>query len=166
MNIICDKNILNENITSVSKAVSTHSNIPVLEGIFIKAEENGCITLIANDMEMGIEAKIEAEVKEAGQTVLNARMFSNIIKNLPDNKVIINVNEKNMCTIKSGNSKFEIMGMDPMDFPELPAVNPEYSIKISKKSLKEMITKTIFCASSSDNRPVLKGCLLEIAFSS
>ena len=83
MNIICDKNILNENITSVSKAVSTHSNIPVLEGIFIKAEENGCITLIANDMEMGIEAKIEAEVKESGQTVLNARMFSNIIKNLP-----------------------------------------------------------------------------------
>lgn len=163
MNIICDKNILNDNITSVSKAVSTHSNIPVLEGIFIKAEENGCITLIANDMEMGIESKIEAEVKESGQTVLNARMFSNIIKNLPDNKVIINVNEKNMCTIKSGNSKFEIMGMDPMDFPELPAVNPEYSIKISKKSLKEMITKTIFCASSSDNRPVLKGCLLEIA---
>lgn len=163
MNIICNKDILNESINSVSKAVASHSNIPVLEGIFIKAENNGCVTLIANDMELGIEAKIEGEVKESGQTVLNARMLGNIIKNLPDNKVIIDVNEKNMCTIKSGNSKFEIMGMDPSDFPELPAVNPDYTVKLSKKSLKEMITKTIFCTSASDNRPVLKGCLLEIS---
>lgn len=162
MNIICDKIVLNEAIASVSKAVSSHSNLPVLEGIYIKADDEGRLTLIANDMEMGIEAKINADVKESGQTVINARMFSNIIKNVPDEKILISVNEKNMCTIKSGHSKFEIMGMNPMDFPELPSVNPEYSIKIPKKFLKEMITKTIFCASASDNRPVLKGCLMEI----
>lgn len=162
MNIICDKGILNETITAVSKAVSSHSNLPVLEGIYIKADEDGKVTLVANDMEMGIEAKIDAEVKESGQTVINARMFSNIVKNLPEDSIYISLNDKNMCTIKSGHSKFEIMGMNPMDFPELPSVDPDYSISISKKSLKEMITKTIFCASSSENRPVLKGCLMEI----
>ena len=162
MNIICLKNQLNDAITSVSKAVSSHSNLPILEGIYLKADENGVITLISNDMEMGIEAKIEAEVKESGQTVLNAKMFSSIVKNLPTEEIIIKTDEKNICTIKSGNSKFEIMGMNPIDFPELPSVNPDYTIEISKKCLKEIISKTIFCTSSSDNRPVLKGCLMEI----
>lgn len=162
MNIICSKSILNDAVNAVLKAVSTHSNLPVLEGIYIKADEGGCVTLISNDMEMGIESKIEADVKEAGETVLNAKMLGNIVKNLPSEEVFISADEKNMCKIKSGNSKFEIMGIKPLDFPELPSVNPDYSIDIPKKSLKEMITKTIFCTSTSDNRPILKGCLLEI----
>lgn len=162
MNIVCEKTILNEIITAVSKAVSSHSNLPVLEGIFISAESNGLVTLVSNDMEMGIEAKINADVKKEGQIVLNAKMFSNIIKNMPDDFVSIETDEKNICTIKSGNAKFEIMGLNAQDFPELPSINFEYSVKIPNSSLKEMISKTIFCASSSDNRPVLKGCLVEI----
>lgn len=162
MNIICNKNILNEAISSVSKAVSSHSNFAILEGILIKADIEGFITFISNDMEMGIEAKIEARVIKPGQTVLNAKMLGNIIKNLPSDEVYIETNEINYCTIKSGSAKFEIMGLNPMDFPELPQVDPEYSIKVNKKSLKEMITKTIFCTSLSENRPVLKGCLVEI----
>ena len=163
MDIICNKELLNECLSSVSKAVSSHSSLAVLEGIYLRAEENGVLTLIANDMEMGIEGKIEAEVSEHGETVLNARMFVNIVKNLPEENVHINVNEKNICTIKSGKSKFEISGINAADFPELPAVNPEYSISVPIKTLKEMITKTIFCVSQNDNRPVLKGCLLEIS---
>lgn len=162
MNIICEKTILNEAINSVSKAVSSHSNLPVLEGILIIADENGVLTLISNDMELGIEAKITATVKESGQTVLNAKMLGSIVKNLPDEEILIESDEKNKCTIKSGNSKFEIMGMNPMDFPELPSVNPDYSVEIPKKDLKEMISKTIFCTSTNDNRPILKGCLMDI----
>ena len=94
MNIICDKIVLNEAIASVSKAVSSHSNLPVLEGIYIKADDEGRLTLIANDMEMGIEAKINADVKESGQTVINARMFSNIIKNVPDEKILISCSRR------------------------------------------------------------------------
>lgn len=162
MNIICNKNILNEVIASVSKAVSSHSNFPVLEGILIKAELDGTVYFISNDMEMGIEAKIEARVIKPGQTVLNAKMLGSIIKNLPSDDVYLETNEINCCTIKSGNSKFEIMGMYPLDFPELPLVNAEYMVKVNKKMIKEMISKTIFCTSLSDNRPVLKGCLIEI----
>jgi len=162
MNIICNKNILNEIINSVSKAVSSHSNFPVLEGILIKADIDGNVSFISNDMEMGIEAKSEARVIKPGQTVLNAKMLGSIIKNLPSDDVYIETNEINCCTIKSGNSKFEIMGLNPIDFPELPDVNPDYSVKVNKKILKEMISKTIFCTSLSENRPVLKGCLVEI----
>lgn len=162
MNIICNKNILNDAISSVSKAVSTHSNFPILEGILVKADIEGVITFVSNDMEMGIEAKIEGRVIKPGQTVLNARMLGNIIKNLPSEEVYIETNEINFCTIKSGNAKFEIMGLNPADFPELPLVDKEYSIKVKSNSLKEMISKTIFCTSLSDNKPVLKGCLIDI----
>ncbi len=162
MNIICNKNTLNDAIASVSKAVSSHSNFPILEGILIKADLEGKITLVSNDMEMGIEATTEARVIKPGQAVLNAKMLGNIIKTLPSEEVYIETNEINFCTIKSGNSKFEIMGLNPLDFPELPDVCHEYSVKIDSKSLKEMISKTIFCTSLSENRPVLKGCLVEI----
>ena len=162
MKILCDKNTLNEAIISVSKAVSSHSNLPILEGIYVKASEDGTLTLISNNMEMGIEAKIEAEVKVSGRCVLNAKIFGSIVKNLPLDDVSMELDAKNILTIKSGNSKFEITGMNPLDFPELPSVNPDYSINIPKKILREMIAKTIFCASLSDNRPVLKGSLIDI----
>ncbi|MBE7031437.1 MAG: DNA polymerase III subunit beta [Ruminococcaceae bacterium] len=162
MKIICSKTTLNEAVISVSKAVSSHSSLPVLEGIYISASTDGVITLISNDMEMGIEAKISGEVEHGGSTVLNAKILGSIVKNLPLEEVLIELDEKNICTIKSGNSKFEISGMNSIDFPDLPVVNPDYSVKIPKKTLKEMISKTIFCTSLSDNRPILKGCLFDI----
>ncbi len=162
MNIICNKNILNEAISSVSKAVSSHSNFPILEGILLKADIEGTLTFVSNDMEMGIEAKTEARVIKPGKTVLNAKMLGNIIKNLPEDEVYIETNEINFCTIKSGNAKFEIMGLNPLDFPELPQIDPEYSIKVKSSSLREMISKTIFCTSLSESKPILKGCLVEI----
>ena len=161
MKILCNKNIINEAVISVSKAVSSHSNLPILEGIYIFASGDGKLTLVSNDMGMGIEAKIDAEVYEPGRTVLNAKIFGNIVKNLPVDDVYMELNN-NICTIKSGNSKFEISGMNPIDFPELPTINPDYSVSVPKKTLREMISKTIFCASISENRPVLKGCLFDI----
>ena len=163
MKILCNKNILNEAVVSVSKVVSSHSSLPILEGIYISADADGVLTLVSNDMEMGIEAKIEANVQAPGRCVLNARILGGIVKNLPLEDCYMELNEKNICTIKSGNSKFEISSMNPLDFPELPAVNPDYSVSIPKKALKEMISKTIFCASLSDTRPVLKGNLFEIS---
>ena len=90
MNVICNKNILNEAISSVSKAVSSHSNFPVLEGILIKADIDGTMTFVSNDMEMGIEAKIEARVIKPGQTVLNAKMLGSI--NSPASGLVYSVN--------------------------------------------------------------------------
>lgn len=163
MKILCDKNILNDAVISVSKAVSAHSNIPIFEGIYINASSDGTLTLVSNDMEMGIEAKIKAEVYTPGICVLNAKILGSIVKNLPHDDVFMELNEKNICTIKSGNSKFEISGMNPIDFPELPVFNPDYSISVPKKIMREMISKTIFCASMSENRPVLKGSLIDIS---
>ena len=161
MIINCLKSELCETLSVVSKAVSSKSNLPVLEGIFLKADENSELTLIGNDLEISVEAKIKVEVIEPGKAVLNAKMFMAIARSMPQENVTIEVKE-NKALIKSGNSKFEILGIDPMEFPELIRVSSDYEIEMPNTVFKNMVSKTSFSVSQSDQRPVLKGCLLEI----
>ncbi|MBQ2613786.1 MAG: DNA polymerase III subunit beta [Clostridia bacterium] len=163
MKILCDCDKLNEAVSVVSRAVSGRSSLSVLEGIHFRAEANGTVTLIGNDLEIGIEAKIEATVSEPGAVVLNAKMISGIVRALPEDRVSIEVNDKNLALIKSGSAKFEIAGISPEEFPELPAVDSEYSVAIPAAMLKDMISKTIFAVAVTDNNPILTGCLLEIS---
>ncbi len=163
MKILCDCAQLSEAVSVVSRAVSGRSSLSVLEGIYIHAAADGTVTLIGNDLEIGIEAKIEATVQNPGEVVLNAKMFGGIIRMLPAQQVSIEVNDKNMAQIKSGAAKFEIAGMPASDFPDLPIVESDYSIGLPGGLLKEMITKTIFAVATTDNNPILTGCLLEIA---
>lgn len=162
MKILCDCDRLNEAVSAVSRAVSGRSSLSVLEGIYIKAEANGTVTLVGNDLEIGIEAKIEATVSEPGEVVLNAKMIAGIVRALPEPRVSIEVNDKHLALIKSGAARFEIAGISPEEFPDLPVVESEYSIRIPAGLLKEMISKTIFAVAITDNNPILTGCLLEI----
>lgn len=162
MNIICSKNILSDNINIVSKAVSNRSTLPVLEGIYLKAEETGKLILKGNDMEISIESEMEAEVKSAGEAVVNAKIFANIIKTLNSESVSIEISENNNILIKGGKAKFEIPLISASEFPEIAKPELQYSVKIEKRILRDMINKTIFSVSLIDTRPVLTGCLFEI----
>lgn len=162
MIIKCLKSELCETLSIVSKAVSSKSTLPVLEGIFLKADEDSTLTLIGNDLEISVESKINVEVIKPGKAVLNAKMFMAIAKSMPSENLTIEVKENNGAVIKSGNSKFEIMGIDPMEFPEIAYVASDYEMEMPNNTLKNMISKTSFSVSQSDQRPVLKGCLLEI----
>lgn len=161
MEIICNWETLTDAINIVSKAVSTRSSLNVLEGICIRTGEAGNVVLTGNDLDVAIEAVIDAEVKEPGAIVLNAKMLLSIMRTLTEEKVYITVNEKNMTLIKNGNAKFEINGIKAEEFPEFPVVDPEYSIEVEREKFKEMVEKTIFSVSFSDNKPVLTGCYLE-----
>ena len=163
MRIICEQDILDEAVSTVSRAVSSRSSIPVLEGVCIKATEDGKVKLTGNDMEIGIEAVIDAEVMQAGEIVINAKMLGSIIRSLVSgSKVSIETNEKNQTLIKSGGAKFEIAGVAAEEFPDLPVVDPEYTISVPAGILKDMIAKTGFAVAVTDNNPILTGCLLEI----
>ncbi len=162
MRILCEQEILSEAVAVVSRAVSSRSSLSVLEGIYIKATEDGKLKLIGNDMEIGIESVIDAEVIKPGEIVINAKMLSGIIRSLSPGKVSLETNEKNQTLIKSGGAKFEIAGISADEFPDLPVVDAEYSISLPSKLLKDMIAKTGFAVATSDNNPILTGCLLEI----
>ena len=105
MNIICDKTLLSAAIDGVSKAVTLRSTIPVLEGILLKAE-GFQLTLTGYDLEMGIVTTIEANVKEAGEIVLNAKLLSSMISRMPAGQITIQSADNGKTTIQSGVAQF------------------------------------------------------------
>ena len=147
MKIICEKDKILKALNSVTKAVASKTTMPILEGILIQTNDNE-VKLTTYDLEIGIEYIIECEVKEQGATVVNAIMFSEIIRKLPDTEIDIELNEKNLLVIESEGSLYKLATMNPTEFPELPQINIENSIEIEQNALKDMIRKTIFAVST------------------
>ena len=161
MKFICDKSNLLKAINSVVRGVSSRTTMPILEGILIQTNDNE-IKLTTYDLEIGIEYVIDCEVKEEGSTVVNAIMFSEIIRKLPDTEIYITLNEKNLLEIECEGSLYKLATMNPEEFPELPRIDIENSIEVDQNVLKNMIRKTIFAVSTEENRPIFTGCLFEV----
>ncbi len=161
MKIVCEKEKILKALNSVTKAVASKTTMPILEGILIQTNDKE-VKLTTYDLEIGIEYIIDADIKEQGATVVNAIMFSEIIRKLPDTDINISLNEKNLLVIECEGSLYKLATMNPDEFPELPQINVENSISIEQNSLKEMIRKTIFAVSTEENRPIFTGCLFEI----
>lgn len=161
MKLVCEKDNILKAINSVTKAVATKTTMPILEGILIQTNDNE-VKLTTYDLEIGIEYIIHCEVKQQGATVVNAIMFSEIIRRLPDSEISISLDEKNLLVIECEGSLYKLATMNPDEFPELPKISIENSIELEQTSLKEMIRKTIFAVSTEENRPIFTGCLFEI----
>lgn len=162
MKINCEKEILLENINIVLKAVSNKTTLPILECILLTADENG-FRLTSNNLELGIEtSNIETEIYEKGTIALESKIFFEIIRNLPENSVNIETDEKNTVTIKSGKSEFKILGQPGNEFPLLPNVEKNINYLVNSNIIKNMIKQTIFSVATEDTRPVLTGELIEI----
>ena len=161
MKLICDKDKILKAINSVVKGVASKTTMPILEGILIQTNENE-IKLTTYDLEIGIEYIMESNVIEQGSTVVNAIMFSEIIRKLPNTEISISLNEKNLLEIECEGSLYKLATMNPDEFPELPKIAVENSIEIEQNTLKNMIRKTIFAVSSEENRPIFTGCLFEV----
>ena len=161
MNIVCDKVLLSAAIDGVSKAVTMRSAIPVLEGILLKAE-GFQLNLTGYDLEMGIVTTIEANVKEAGEVVLNAKLLSSMISRMPAGQVAITSAENGKTTIQSGVVQFEIQSMPASDFPELPNTGAEETLTIKTGVLKDMIDRTLYAVSQDEKKPAHTGELFEI----
>ena len=161
MKVLCEKEKILKGINSVINGVASKTTMPILEGILIQTNDNE-LKLTSYDLEIGIEYILEANVEEQGNTVVNAVMFSEIIKRLPSTEIKITINENNLLEIECEGSLYKLATMNPDDFPELPKINVDNSIEIEQTTLKNMIRKTIFAVSQEENRPIFTGCLFEV----
>ena len=162
MNFVCEKENILKAINSVINGVASKTTMPILEGILIQTNEKE-VKLTSYDLEIGIEYIMESRVEDQGNTVVNAIMFSEIIRKLPNKEIRISVNDNGLLEIECEGSLYKLATMDPDEFPELPKINVENSIEIEQTVLKNMIRKTIFAVSQEENRPVFTGCLFEVA---
>lgn len=161
MKFNCSRQKLNEAVINVQRAVSSKSTMPALEGILIKAQNNR-ITLCGYDLEIGITTSLDADIKEDGAIVLNARLFSDIIRRMPEDTISIETNEKLIAYIASGKVDYKIIGISAEEYPELPSVTGSDTITINGETLQSMIRQTIYAVSDKDIKPAHKGSLFEI----
>lgn len=161
MIFICEKQKLQEAISIVTKAITGKTTMPILEGIYINANKDG-LTLIGSDMDVSIETKLPADVLEIGKIVIDARIFSEIIRKLPNSEVKIETLENNIIQITCEKSVFNLVYMDGEDYPLLPSINENLTVEVPQNILKNMIKGTAFAIAQDETRPILQGILFEV----
>ena len=161
MKVVCSKTNLLNGVQIVSKAVPSKTTMSILECILIEAA-SGNIKMTANDMELGIETNIEGDVIEKGTIALDARIFLEIVRKLPDNDITIETDNSYKTTITCEKAKFTIIGKSGEDFSYLPEIERKDSILISQFTLKEVVRQTIFSIADNDNNKLMTGELFEI----
>jgi len=160
MKFSCEKALLQTAINVTSRAVAQKSSIPALEGLLLHAD--GSLTMSGYNMQTGIRTKVSADVTENGDIVLNARLFGDIIRKMPDDVVTFSSSDKQVVHLSCGDADFDILGLGAGDYPELPEVEDEFSVSIGQRVLRAMIEETAFAVSSNESRPVHTGALFEI----
>lgn len=161
MKLVCSKSNLLNGVQIVSKAVSNKTTMSILECVMIDATK-GSITLTANDMDLGIETIIEGDIIEKGAIALDAKIFLEIVRKLPDSNITIETDSSFKTIITCEKAKFNIIGKSGEDFSYLPVVEKNDSIIISQFTLKEVVRQTIFSISDNDNNKLMTGELFEI----
>ena len=162
MKIKFTKSVLESAVTDALCEVSDKNTIPAIEGIRFKYEKNGKCSLTSYDLEKGFRMEIPCDCQEGGNYIINAQKLSRIIRIMPDDYIDISINDKNVCEISSGRSKFELHSIDGSTFPSLPELTGDRGFSITAGTLRKMINQTLFAVATSDQRPMLCGALFKI----
>lgn len=162
MNFVCERDDLARGIATVERAVSSRDSMPVLEGIYMRAEGDR-LKLIATDLEMSIECHVPAHIESEGAAVLGGKVIGQMVRKLGGDEVTYTTEEKSKTArIESGRSRFTVHTMDEEDFPTLPQVDDASMWRISQGALRRMIRHTSYAAASDDSRPFLTGIFVEV----
>ena len=149
-------------VTNLSRIVTSKTSLPVLEGILISAEQ-GKLTLISYNLEMGIRKEIYSNTKQSGDIVIPARFFADILRRMNGVLVEVECDERLMCHIRCGGAVFDIMGMAASDYPELPSFTDGEKITIPPEILKDMVRGTLFAVAQNEGtRPTLTGINISV----
>ena len=161
MKLICSKSNLLNGLQIVSKAVPNKTTMSILECILVEAKNN-VIKFTANDMELGIETIVEGNILQEGMIALDAKIFLDIVRKLPDNEVTIETDESFKTIITCEKAKFTIIGKSGEDFSYLPSIEKNDCVMISQFTLKEVVRQTIFSIADNDTNKIMTGELFDI----
>ena len=162
MKIKCLKSNLQSALNIVSKAVSTKTNMPILECILVEVYADK-IKMIANDLDLGIETTLEGDVIEMGRIAIEAKLFMDIIRKMPDSEIFIETTEDYKTIIRCEKARFVIASKSGDDFTELPSIKKEKSITMSQFTLREVIRQTIDFISDNESNKLMTGELFRVS---
>ena len=164
MKIKCPRSNLLEAVNTVQRATSSKTTMPILECIKLESTDNNHVLVTGTNIDLFIEYNLECEVIEGGAVALESKMFGEIVRKMPEDYVLIEVQDSNDVTkIECGRSTFSIRGQNPTGFPQSPTIEEQFSLTIEETDLKKIIRKALpFVAVNEGKRPVLTGALFDI----
>lgn len=160
MKFICSKEVILSAVTIAAKAASSKSAVAALEGLLLELSGD-TLTITGYNLEIGIKTDIPVTNVEDGTAVINAKMFSDLIRKMPSGMLDIDVDGK-CAYIRQGATELMVMCMSGEEYPPIPQANLEGGFTLTQKTLKSMITQTKYACATIDTKPALTGCLFEV----
>jgi len=165
MEFTCEKKDLQSGVSAVERIVATRSTLPIIGNILFETNKNS-LKLSANNLEIGVEVGVKANVGREGAVLLPAKTLSDMVARLPEGVVGFKLGENGRVRVSYGPSSFTINSLPPDEFPTLPKVKGGKSFSVASEILTSMIKQTIFACASSEEKQVLTGVLVEVGKSS
>ena len=163
MQVSCLQQNLRRGLAIVGRAVATRSNLPVLQNVKI-ATEDSMLVLTATNLDIAITTRIGAQVEEEGEITIPARLLTDFVNSLPDERIDIKTSiEPLSIGLKCQRFEANINGTDAEEFPPIPTVDEGATIKVDPQVLRETIAYVAFAAATEDSRPVLTGIKVEVS---
>lgn len=147
-----------EGLQSVQNVVSSRTTLPILSNVLLQAVD-GLLRFTTTDLDVGIQSAVEANVERAGATTLPARRLASIVRELPSGEISVEVDSKNIASIRCGSSYFKMYGLPQEEFPPLPSFSDAKTFNIRQKDLRDGLKKTAYAISTDETRYVLNGIL-------
>jgi DNA polymerase-3 subunit beta len=160
MKFRCDRSLLVDKLAILARGVSTRSALPVLSGIMLQAVD-GRLDLYATDMELSIKASLAIDGERDGEIVVPARLFSDIVRNLPETEVVLESRETSLA-VTSGRASFTLNAWSASDFPQTSTFDRGKGFSVGREPFVETLNKVGRAASRDETRPILTGVLMTI----
>jgi len=161
MNLTIAKDQLLNGLQSVQNVVSTRTTLPILSNVLLRAESKH-LELTATDLDVTITCSVEGTAKKSGATTLPVKKLFGIARELASSEIDLEVDDKNVCTLRSGSSFFKIRGLGAEEFPPLPKFKEDKKILMPQEKVKGMLKKTSFAISTDESRYVLNGIFFSL----
>ncbi|HXI70552.1 MAG TPA: DNA polymerase III subunit beta [Verrucomicrobiae bacterium] len=161
MNLTIAKDQILIGLQAVQNVVGSRTTLPILSNVLVRAED-GHVEFTATDLDVSVSCKVEAKVIKPGATTIPVKKLFGIVRELGGTEIDIEVDEKNICTIRCGSSFFKIHGLNADEFPPLPKFKDDKKVSLSQETVKAMMKKTSFAVSTDESRYVLNGIFISL----
>ncbi len=162
MRLSCLQENLKKGLDIVNRAVATRTTLPITQSVLLVAEESR-LKLSATNLEIALSCWVGAKVEEDGAMVVPARLLSEFVSGLPNDKLdLTTTGQRNQMELKCARIEARIAGQNPEDFPPIPEVGEGSTWKIDPEVLRKALSRVVFAAATDESRPVLTGVYTEI----
>jgi DNA polymerase-3 subunit beta len=161
MNLTISKEQIITGLQAVQNVVSTRTTLPILSNVLLRAEGER-LELTATDLDVTIASSVEAKVKKPGASTVPVKKLFGIVRELSNSEIDLEVDDKNVCAIRSGPSFYKIHGLSADEFPPLPQFKEEKKVVLPQETVKGMLKKTSFAISTDESRYVLNGIFISL----